>query len=315
MALPSVSLVAPLLRVPYVASDALTGEIVASGTPYPTAIRFRVFEKGAAPTDWAEKELVNRAALATEYFTADHLEDGTVYLVQAEASNSEGVSDMVEIEMLWDPTEQLFPTTSAAFTQLDRPWRWDEFFESWMDGLPWYYREDPFTNEVLHRVSQEVERFVAAVEAVDRYAMPSRTYGDGLSRWEDLLGIYPPVALDDERRQAMVLAHLRGRIDASATLFVHNLTQIMGANPRVTENFNAFTVTVDTTNTPEVQALVEEVVNRIIPAHLIVNYNPAVMLLDYPERRQPLFGVWPRGRTTQRPDGFRPGGFDSGGLS
>lgn len=315
MALPTATIREPLLRVPHVAHDALTVTVEAEGRPFPATIRARVFEKGTTPPAYLAKTAIANAAKETVYFTWDGLVNERIYTVQAYVSSPEGDSTLVSTEIYWDPELTLYPAASPGYGVAARPWEWEDYAGAWMALLAWYYQDDPFTLALFKRVGQEFERFYAAVEAVDRFVMPTRTYDEGLDKWEDVLTIDVPDELSQTRRRAIVLAHLRGRVDASAALFLHSLTNIMGQNPRITEDFNNFTVTIDTTGTPEVQALVEEVVSRILPAHLVPFYNPSTKVFDYPERRAPIIGIWPLGRATSRPEGFRPGGFDSGGFS
>lgn len=314
MAAPSLSLVVPFLRVPLVARSALTVALDLEGRPAPASVGFRVYANGDTPPDWYVKILPAIEPEVRVHYTWDGLEDGVQYVIEAYTTNADGTSSTVSDLLVWDPEIDLYPPASPTYSSGERPWAWEDYATQWLAMVAWYHRADPFTAAMFERISEEFQRLAAAVEQVERFVMPSRAYDDGLRLWERFLGIRPPDTLPEPRRRAMVMAHLRARVDASAALFIHSLENILGADPKVTENFNAYEVTINTEGSPEIQKLVEEVVERIMPAHLLVNFNPITFRFDYRERRAPILGLWPRGRATNRPADERIAGFDSGGL-
>lgn len=312
MPVPVASLVDPLVDIPHVSATALTVGVRSVARPAVSLVGYRVYAVGDTPPLFSSKEVVTTDPEVITYFTWDGLSPGT-YTVDAYARNADGDSAVVTENVLWDPLN-LYPDFTT-YTTGPRPWEWEDFATRWMELVPAYYRDDPFVTQLFKTICEEFQRLSAAVEQVKRFEMPSRTYAEGQERWENLLGIKPPDTVPSERRRAMVLAHLRGRLDASSTLLEESLTQILGKAPNIREDFNNFTLTIDTEGDPEIQAIVSEVVQRIVPAHLLVNYASTDVLFDYDERHAPIPWYPVRGRATQRPAGFDPGGFDNGGMS
>lgn len=314
MALPAVAIVEPLLRIPRVAKDSLSVELLGTGSPAITTFGFRMYEFGTTPPPWRVKETAAVDPVVRANFIQFDLVAGTTYTIEAYAENDDGAENAASALITWNPETDLYPPPDLNYGSSVRPWAWEEYLENWLEQLPPYYREEPFVLGLLGSIAEEFQRLAAAIEQVERFVLPSRTYGEGLATWERLLGIRPPASLSEDRRRAAVLAHLRGRVDPSAALFEESLELIVGEDINIRENFNAFEVTIDTRGDPDLTELVREIVERLMPAHLVPVFAPAVLLLDYRERRAPIIGLWPRGRATTRPSGTVVGGFDLGGL-
>ena len=310
--------VRPFLTTPLVAADALTVGVVASETLAPAEMRFRVYVDGTSPPagDWLVREFPNKTSFAYEYFTWDGLEEGVRYRLDAVLAFDDltypelSVTDTV----LWTPAQGLFPPEDTTFPVDPKPWAWEDYAGQWLALLAWYHRSDPLAAALFTRLRQEFQRLAAATETFMRWSTPSRAFDYGLEIHESALGIRPPSSLSEARRRALVLAHLRGRADPSASNFTQSLRFILDDEaPRVREYFNDFLVQVNTGGSADIAAIASEVVERILPAHLEVEFGSLAFTLDYEERRGAIVGAWPRGRATQRPDGFAPSaGFDYG---
>lgn len=309
--------VLPFLSVPHVAADALTIGATLAGAPPLTDFYFRVYPRdiaGSYPYLHRKLEVAGQPASFIEYFTWEDLVPGLVYKVEVYSHNADGDSAHAIDQFEWDPDQDLYPVDDVVFPVGPRPWAWEDYAGQWLALLAWYYQNEPLTAELFHRLGQEFQRLSSAIEEVARFLMPSRSFGVGLDRWSELFGIGPTPGISDAMARAVVLAHTRGRLDPSATTLVESLQFILGFVPKITEDFPNFTLQIDLSATPEVQEIVQEVVRRIVPAHLVVTFGPSVFVFDWPPRRKWLLGVWPRGKSNQTPAGAKPGLFDSTGM-
>jgi hypothetical protein len=274
--MPSITLL-PLLVVPRVAEDALTLAVEFSGDLTPDTLNYRVYPVGDPPPDYLAKVVADPRRGMTVEATVSGLTAGVEYLVDVEGLALGGGAYSASQTLSWTP-DGVFPPADGTLGVDERPWSWEDFDANWLAALPWYYASDPMIAAIFARVGEEVQRLSAACEEVARFTLPSRAYGPGLIRWEQILGVRAGLteAAEQERRQ-VVMSQLRTRLDHSGAAFVRVMSSLQGLTVTVRELFSAYTLNMNlgSTSSPEFEAIVTAIANRIKPAHLDLAFGDA----------------------------------------
>lgn len=313
MAIPSVSIIKPVIQVPYVTADSLVVRATFFGRPDVTSVGFRLYEPQDTPPSFTVKKVDEYFSVVSCSFFG--LEDRKSYVVEAVAYSADGASNPSVVDFTWD-VSSLFTEGVALPLGVEESWEPSVSFEKFMSAIPSYYSDDPLMRTWFRSLALEFERAERSIEQVRRWVLPFLASGEGLARWERVLGITSYSGIPDEARRVIVITHLLGRIDPSAAGFIKTLSLLTTNPPRLLEDHNNFTVILDTSGDPILTAILEELVDRMLPAHLVVDYSPREVQFDYGTRRFPLTGVWPRGEATDQPNdpSYNPGGFDKGGM-
>lgn len=312
MTVPVIEFRKPFMAVPYVADGALTVAIDVVSRPAVQEVRWRIYPGIETPPAFTRRPPTSLDPEYTEFVTSDGLQPNTTYVIEVQIQNADGFDAAID-SVIWDPPSLLYPAADVSLGVGPRPWEFEDYKAQWMAGLAWYYRDDPFFNNVLARLAEEFQRLAAATEEVSRLIMPSRAYGRGLGYWEDLLGLASndPNASESSRRQS-VMAHLKSRVNNSAITFLQTLQAVQGADPQLTEDFPNYSVGVTLTGGDEFQATLEKIIERIKPAHIAVSFNYQAFAFAGPRRRVFIFPLWHRSRstlTTTSGTGFDVGRF------
>jgi len=176
--------------------------------------------------------------------------------------------------VLFRSPEDAFPPADTLLGVSDRPFSFQEFAQIWVDRLPWYYADEPMLRAIFARLEEELQRMQSAVEEVARFILPSRSYGEGLARWERIIGVSSGTDASESERRQVVLGRLRQRTDHSALAFVQVLSRLQGVSVTVEELFNVYTVNLKLASpTPELEGVVRGVIDMIKPAHLELTFG------------------------------------------
>jgi hypothetical protein len=293
---PTLTILAPILRVPEIAADAATIGVSIVGTAPPIAFRYRLHPYGETPGEAFEKTWDPISLVREVYFTWEGLEENVAYVVDVEADDSNGATSAVT-ETFTFATAGLYPEGSQP-----REWAFNDFAGQWKAMLAWYMQKDPLTDTLFKRIGREFQRLDSALEQGIRYTFPAWAYGEGLAMWEALYGITLPTSLSDDLRRALILVFQKSRTSASAAQFVDAIAALQGGVvPDVTLDYAEYTVYVTLAGSAENQAVVKELIERIKPAHLLINYSSRNLQFSGRRRLQMLGGVPHRAHSAIEP--------------
>jgi hypothetical protein len=146
--------------------------------------------------------------------------------------------------------------------------------QRFLDQMPPFYREDPFTVAVQNALGNEFQRINDVALAVRVGAFPQNATDDYglLGLWESTFGLaVSPPGSTLAQRQSVVLAHFRKRHSGAGTDWVAALDAIVGVGQwTYTEDSGVYRVTVHIPFSfgSYGAAAIEALAREITPAHI-----------------------------------------------
>jgi uncharacterized protein YmfQ (DUF2313 family) len=116
--------------------------------------------------------------------------------------------------------------------------------ESLLGSLPPYESDDPSVQNVMTALGAELDRLDAAATQTINDLLPQNATDQTihLSLLEALFGLNVPTGSTEDDRRSNVLAHLRGRIDASGLTWIKRMSELLGGS--WTHQESGYTVTI-----------------------------------------------------------------------
>lgn len=140
---------------------------------------------------------------------------------------------------------------------------------------PQFYKNSEFMAVINNAVEAELERLQAERDKMKKEAI-AETAEDYLEVWERSVALPSDTDLSVSQRQSRVVARLR-QMDTTTVERVKIIVEAYAnGEVEVTENFSEYTVTVEFVGLlgrPDNMEGIIEQLNRLIPAHLQVNYS------------------------------------------
>lgn len=140
--------------------------------------------------------------------------------------------------------------------------------------MPWYYRNDPLTNELQKVHGMELEKLDAQRREVFAQFSPA-TATWGLANWEKIFGIPTDETKPLQERREVII----GRMRFSDTVTVAKIKNVasawLGGDVDVKENYEQFAIDITFIGKIGIPSNLNDIKNtlrELIPAHLGISY-------------------------------------------